>query len=56
MTMKEISEGHNNLRKCDSCHKWYKDIDLCTTDETNKLECAECYLEWRMKLLKRKTK
>lgn len=44
----QITEGQIVLRRCQGgCGLWYLEADLCTNEETLKLQCDECYMVWQ---------
>jgi len=44
----QIIEGQIVLRRCQGgCGLWYPEAELCTNEETLKLQCDECYMVWQ---------
>jgi hypothetical protein len=54
--MEEIREGNILLRQCERCKLWHHESNLCTNEETNILECTQCYIDWRQSILDRKNR
>ena len=49
-------EGGKEITHCEGCGNWYYIIALCGNEETHRLECTDCYLDWQMAKLPKKKK